>query len=78
MQWISTALLALAALAPVDAMLRFSCSQLVVERIDPLVSPGSAQVGHLHQVCPKLTTELQPRIPLTCTGRLLEEMLSAL
>jgi hypothetical protein len=31
-------------------MLRFSCSQLVVERIDPLVMPGVQQGGHLHQI----------------------------
>ncbi len=36
--------------ANVDALLRFSCSQLVVERLDPLVNPGSLQSSHLHQV----------------------------
>src|ERR1700761_4510340 len=33
-----------------SAMLRFSCSQLVVERIDPLVSPGVVGSPHNHQV----------------------------
>ena len=38
--------------APVRAqqMMRFSCSKLVIERLDPLVSPGAAQSPHLHQV----------------------------
>ncbi|KAK0625467.1 hypothetical protein B0T17DRAFT_617556 [Bombardia bombarda] len=33
-----------------DALLRFSCSQLVVERLDPLVNPGMAPSPHLHQI----------------------------
>jgi hypothetical protein len=32
------------------AMLRFSCSQLVIERIDPLVSPGMVGSPHNHQI----------------------------
>ncbi|KAF2713798.1 hypothetical protein K504DRAFT_498587 [Pleomassaria siparia CBS 279.74] len=31
-------------------MLRFECSQLVVERLDPLVNPGFAPSPHLHQI----------------------------
>ncbi|KAH6843396.1 hypothetical protein B0I37DRAFT_346904 [Chaetomium sp. MPI-CAGE-AT-0009] len=31
-------------------MIRFSCSQLVVARMDPLVNPGLAQSPHVHQV----------------------------
>lgn len=31
-------------------MMRFACSQLVVDRIDPLVNPGSAPSPHLHQI----------------------------
>jgi hypothetical protein len=30
--------------------LRFGCSQLVVERADPLVNPGVAQTPHTHQI----------------------------
>lgn len=30
--------------------LRFGCSQLVVERTDPLVNPGMAPSPHMHQV----------------------------
>lgn len=31
-------------------MLRFACSQLVVDRIDPLVNPGMRYTPHLHQI----------------------------
>ncbi|TRX95430.1 hypothetical protein FHL15_003761 [Xylaria flabelliformis] len=31
-------------------MLRFSCSRLTIERLDPLVSPGMDQSPHTHQV----------------------------
>lgn len=48
MQLISFAALALA--APTSALIRFSCSQLVVDRIDPLVNPGMAPSPHLHQI----------------------------
>lgn len=32
------------------ALMRFECSQLVFERIDPLVQPGALPSAHLHQV----------------------------
>jgi Domain of unknown function (DUF1996) len=31
-------------------MLRFECSQLVIERLDPLVQPGVSPSAHLHQI----------------------------
>jgi hypothetical protein len=31
-------------------MIRFGCSQLVVERLDPLVNPGSLMSPHVHQI----------------------------
>lgn len=31
-------------------MLRFACSQLVVERLDPLENPGQVPSPHVHQV----------------------------
>ena len=34
----------------IPPMMRFSCSQLVVDRIDPLVNPGSVPSPHLHQI----------------------------
>ncbi|RDL35287.1 Uncharacterized protein BP5553_07218 [Venustampulla echinocandica] len=33
-----------------QSMLRFACSQLVVERLDPLVNPGANPSPHLHQI----------------------------
>ncbi|KAL2173004.1 uncharacterized protein P884DRAFT_288391 [Thermothelomyces heterothallicus CBS 202.75] len=42
--------LALAAPAPASVLIRFGCSQLVVERLDPLVTPGSNPSPHLHQI----------------------------
>ncbi len=44
------ALAALALAAPAHALLRFGCSQLVVQRIDPLVNPGMNPSAHLHQI----------------------------
>ncbi|KAF2458108.1 hypothetical protein BDY21DRAFT_371012 [Lineolata rhizophorae] len=49
MQWSSLLALALGA-GTVRAMLRFSCSELVIERLDPLVFPGDNPSPHLHQV----------------------------
>ncbi|KAK3987470.1 hypothetical protein QBC44DRAFT_400110, partial [Cladorrhinum sp. PSN332] len=42
--------LALAAAPGANAVLRFSCSELVTERLDPLVFPGLAQSPHVHQI----------------------------
>ncbi|KAH6855894.1 hypothetical protein B0I37DRAFT_389331 [Chaetomium sp. MPI-CAGE-AT-0009] len=33
-----------------NAVVRFHCSQLVVERLDPLVNPGSIPSSHVHQI----------------------------
>ncbi|KAK4245191.1 hypothetical protein C7999DRAFT_16607 [Corynascus novoguineensis] len=52
-QWASlaaaAALLANGAVAQFN-MLRFACSQLVVDRVDPLVNPGMRYTPHLHQI----------------------------
>ncbi|EAQ87056.1 hypothetical protein CHGG_08309 [Chaetomium globosum CBS 148.51] len=52
-QWASlaaaAALLANGAVAQFN-MLRFACSQLVVDRVDPLVNPGLRYTPHLHQI----------------------------
>lgn len=40
----------LARSAAAQNMLRFACSQLVVERTDPLVNPGQLFTPHLHQI----------------------------
>jgi len=42
---------ALSLLAPVNAgLLRFGCAQSSVQRLDPLVNPGSNPSPHLHQI----------------------------
>ncbi|KAK1757956.1 hypothetical protein QBC47DRAFT_420838 [Echria macrotheca] len=47
----SLTLLSLAAVGhAASTMLRFGCSQIVIDRIDPLVNPGQAPSPHLHQV----------------------------
>ncbi|ORY07902.1 hypothetical protein BCR34DRAFT_603708 [Clohesyomyces aquaticus] len=48
MQWSS--FVAFALFAPSHALIRFGCSQLVVDRLDPLVNPGEAPSPHLHQI----------------------------
>ena len=40
----------LAGSAAAQNMLRFACSQLVVDRVDPLVNPGIRYTPHLHQI----------------------------
>ncbi|KAI0111645.1 hypothetical protein F4814DRAFT_441012 [Daldinia grandis] len=53
MQLTNIVLLAAAGIVPsvnAAATLRFSCSQLVVERLDPLVNPGENPSPHLHQI----------------------------
>ncbi len=47
---LSLAVVAATAFTGVEAILRFSCSQLVVERLDPLVNPGALQSPHTHQI----------------------------
>ncbi|KAK3935158.1 hypothetical protein QBC46DRAFT_323951 [Diplogelasinospora grovesii] len=50
-QWASLAAAALLAQnAAAQNMLRFACSQLVVDRVDPLVNPGVRYTPHLHQI----------------------------
>ncbi|TPX19010.1 uncharacterized protein E0L32_011327 [Thyridium curvatum] len=75
MHWttaLAAAVLAAAA-RPAHALLRFSCSQLVVDRIDPLVNPDQAPSPHLHQIVGgnalNLTMDRTGRIPeqATCT-----------
>jgi hypothetical protein len=44
------ALVLLAGDASAQSMLRFSCSRLTIERLDPLVSPGEVPSPHIHQV----------------------------
>lgn len=49
--------------------LRFACSQLVIERTDPLVNPGMAPTPHMHQIVGgdsfniTVSTHIPPRPP---------------
>jgi hypothetical protein len=43
-------LIALALAAHSNAIVRFHCSQLVRERLDPLIEPGANPSAHVHQI----------------------------
>ncbi|KAK8035195.1 hypothetical protein PG993_010190 [Apiospora rasikravindrae] len=45
---VASSVVALATLS--NALIRFQCSQLVVERLDPLVNPGMVPSAHVHQI----------------------------
>jgi hypothetical protein len=56
------------------SMLRFQCSQLVIDRIDPLVQPGIAPSTHMHQIVggnafnvSMPAESLDPSLAATCT-----------
>jgi len=40
-----------------SALIRFQCSQLVVERLDPLVNPGMTPSTHVHQIVGGVSAE---------------------
>ncbi|KAF1994208.1 hypothetical protein P154DRAFT_539782 [Amniculicola lignicola CBS 123094] len=46
MRWSTVALL----VAPAQAALRFGCSTLSIQRLDPVVEPGNAPSAHIHQI----------------------------
>jgi hypothetical protein len=45
-----TTLTAPSIIALTQALIRFPCSQLVFDRLDPLVEPGMVPTSHLHQI----------------------------
>lgn len=47
MKWLSAAL---ALVAPVQAGLRFPCSTLTFQRLDPVVQPGADPSAHVHHI----------------------------
>jgi hypothetical protein len=48
---VNTIVAGLGFLARVKAgLLRFGCAQLTVQRLDPLVNPGSNPSPHIHQI----------------------------
>ncbi|KAI1280279.1 hypothetical protein F5Y07DRAFT_396433 [Xylaria sp. FL0933] len=50
MQWKTLTVALLAQSATAQQMIRFGCSQLTIERLDPLVNPGVVMSPHVHQV----------------------------
>ena len=50
MLWNLAAVVVLAQSASAQNMLRFGCSQLTIERADPLVTPGMNPAPHTHQI----------------------------
>ncbi len=48
MKWTSVRTLAL--VVPVQAGLRFQCSTLTIQRLDPVVQPGESPSSHLHHI----------------------------
>jgi hypothetical protein len=49
---------ALGLLVPTRAgLLRFGCAQLTVQRLDPLVNPGSNPSPHIHQIIGGVSTQ---------------------
>ncbi|ORY03931.1 hypothetical protein BCR34DRAFT_591394 [Clohesyomyces aquaticus] len=49
MKW-NSFVAALGLAAPTSALLRFGCSKLTIQRLDPLVNPGQNPSTHLHQI----------------------------
>ena len=47
---LNTFIAALGLLASANALLRFGCAGLTVQRLDPLVNPGMKPSTHLHQI----------------------------
>jgi len=58
MYW--STLLTLALAVPSSAIVRFHCSQLVTQRLDPLVNPGMVPSAHVHQIVGGVSTMLYP------------------
>ena len=50
MLWNLAAVVILSHYASAQNMLRFGCSQLTIERADPLVTPGLNPAPHTHQI----------------------------
>ncbi|KAI1747607.1 hypothetical protein F4782DRAFT_535267 [Xylaria castorea] len=50
MQWKAFTVALLAQRTAAQQMMRFGCSQLTIERLDPLVNPGVVMSPHVHQI----------------------------
>lgn len=62
-------------LAAAQELMRFGCSQLTIDQIDPLVEPGNVPSAHMHQVvggnsfnASMSPTSLDPPTDATCTS----------
>jgi len=75
MHW--TSLAALALVAPTDALIRFSCSQLVRTRLDPLVNPGQAPSVHVHQIVGGVSISITRNWVMELTIALLQNTFNA-
>lgn len=69
------AAVSLAATVAAQELMRFGCSQLTFDRIDPLVEPGNEPSAHLHQViggnsfnASMLPEDVDPPNDSTCTS----------
>lgn len=60
-----------ALVAPAQAALRFGCSTLSIQRLDPLVEPGKLPSAHVHQIVGgnafNATMDKDPGEVATCT-----------
>jgi len=67
MKWYQIAALAV----PAQAALRFGCSTLSIQRLDPLVEPGKLPSAHVHQIVGgnafNATMQEDPSTLATCT-----------
>ncbi|RYP39861.1 hypothetical protein DL767_001980 [Monosporascus sp. MG133] len=67
--------LAATQLAAAQELMRFGCSELTIDRIDPLVEPGKMPSAHMHQIiggnsfnASMLPGEVDPPTASTCTS----------
>lgn len=58
-------------IAPAQAALRFGCSTLSIQRLDPLVEPGKLPSAHVHQIVGgnafNATMDTDPSVQADCT-----------
>lgn len=72
---LNTLIAALGLFAPASALLRFGCSALTVQRLDPLVEPGMNPSTHLHQIIGGVCSS-SPRFAVLCLSLICRRTLS--
>lgn len=77
--------LAVVQLAAAQELMRFGCSQLTIDRIDPLVNPGVVGSPHIHQIiggnsfnASMVPGVIDPATKSTCTSCTYNEVISAI